>query len=130
MKHAATVSVLVVLLVACGGDVEPNVTATAGSGGQSCQSTQGSLDGDIFQMGADEPQAGALALLRQMADDTPLQVQADANGHYQVMLEAGAWLVDGEDGPYCATTASTPVTVEACGEHTIDLQLECVLGGG
>jgi hypothetical protein len=122
-------AVPVLLTLACSDD-ETDGSGTGGGGAAACTSTEGELQGDIYRSGDPAPRPNALALLRQAPDDVPLQVQADDSGHYTVTLETGDWLVDGQDGDYCETLDSTTVTIEPCGAHTQDIQVECVLGGG
>ncbi|MBM4359401.1 MAG: hypothetical protein FJ096_14960 [Deltaproteobacteria bacterium] len=110
---------LVSLVVGCssdGGEPAPK---------PECDANGGTVTGTI-RFGGD-PRPKALALFRRAPEDTPLQVMAEETGTYQVELDAGAWLVDGEDGAYCKTSKPASVTVEACGSHTVDLELDCVL---
>lgn len=96
-----------------------------GTTAPTCTSDTGTVTGTIRYGG--ESRGKALALIRQTAGETPLQVMADESGVYEVELDAGAWLIDGEDGAYCKTTKSSPVTVAPCGVVTVDLELDCVL---
>ena len=119
------------LACSCSDDVTvaPSSTAASSTGGPSCTDTRGTLSGDVWLFAPpgdpnSQPASKALVQLRQMAGETPLTAMADDQGHYEVELPAGDWIVSGEDGTGCFTLMSQTVHLEACGTTTLDLVLE------
>ena len=121
-------------LYGCSDDVTTasSQSASSSTGEPACTDTHGTLAGSVYD-GAppgepnSSPAPKALIHLSQMVGETPLTAMADDQGHYEVPLEAGDWMVGGDDGTGCKTTKDVSAHLEACQTTTVDLVLDvCV----
>lgn len=118
-----------------GGDPSSSssASATSGAGGSMCNGTRGTLTGNVYLNDApgqpsSTPAGGAMIALRRSPDDIPLYGKADDQGHYDVEIPPGDWLVSGEDATGCTTDEPTAVTVDPCGAHEVDLVIDLCFG--
>ena len=118
-----------IALVACADDVEnPGTSTAATTTTGACSSTTGSLEGRVHRYAlpgdpASSPAVSAIVYLRRTATETPLQAMADETGAYAVELEAGAWLVGGEQ-QNCSSSSDATASVVACATTTLDVVLD------
>jgi len=121
-----------------GGDPSSSSSASAasaasGAGGSTCNGTRGTLTGDVYLNAApgqpsSMPAGGALIALRRAPDDIPLYGKADDQGHYNLEIPPGDWLVTGEESSGCTTNEPMAVTVDPCGVHELDLVIDLCFG--
>jgi hypothetical protein len=110
-----------------------SASTTSGGGGSQCNGTRGTLTGDAYLWSApgepdSQPAPGALIALRKSPEDIPLYGMADEQGHYELEIPPGDWLVTGDDGTGCTTDQPKAVTVEPCGFSELDIVIDLCFG--
>lgn len=110
-----------------------SASQTSGGGGSECNGARGILTGNAYLWSApgqpdSTPAPGALIALRKSPEDTPLYGMADDQGHYELEIPPGDWLVTGDDGTGCTTDQPKAVTVEPCGISELDIVIDLCFG--
>lgn len=98
----------------------------------SCAASTGTLTGTAMIPGSaiggmDQPADDATIIL-QPASGTAIQARADAEGRFEVLLEAGDWTVSAEHPSQCFTMSPSSVTITACGTAEVTLVLDECFG--
>ena len=93
----------------------------------------GTLEGNIYYWAEpgkpdSEPAGNALVTLRKSQQDTPILGNSDDGGHFSITLEAGGWLVGGQDDGGCLSESLQMVTLAACGLEKLVLVLDLCAG--
>ena len=107
--------------------------AGPGSTGSECHDSRGTLTGAAYRYAApgepsSAPAPDAIVLLRHTPADTPLQGMADAQGEFAIELEAGDWLVGGEQ-ENCSSSKDIATKLDPCGTSTVELVLDLCIKG-
>lgn len=107
---------------------DPTVTTTSvGTGGQAgCTSDRGFVSGTA-RLSENDPADGARLSFAPSSGGTPIQAQADAQGHYEIELPADSYELEANHDTQCS---SEPVNVDvtACGSIEQDLLLDLCFG--
>ncbi len=101
--------------------------------GQTCTSTVGTIEGDIYYWGLpgepnSMPAANALVALRKTKQDMPILGNSDESGHFSIDLAAGSWLVGAQDGGGCVSEKEQTITLAACELEKLVLVLDLCAG--
>jgi len=139
MSRSTIIMTAALVLWACGDEPEPSASVIGGSGsgvgggGSNCEATTGTLSGtaiipgEAIGSGPDLPADNATIVLTPM-DGVPIQAMADADGHFEVVLEGGMWTVAGEHPDQCFTPSAASVVILPCATTQIDLELSDCFG--
>ena len=133
---AAALSVGCDTTVRCAADCGGAGGGGGAGGSASCTSTKGTISGTVYRWSApgnpdSEIAAGAnidFLLSPGGPDATLLHGQADQDGHYSVEIDAGTWILGGDDGGGCINTESVTVTLDPCGTEQADVVLDICSG--
>lgn len=102
-----------------------------GSGGGACTSSQGTLEGTAYRFEGPpngEIAAGASVVILSAPGATPLYGETDEAGHFSIPLDAGEWIIGGEDTTGCQTYMPVTIQLDPCEVETLDLVLDICTG--
>lgn len=120
-------------LLGCGSQVACENCGSGGGGGSACASTLGKIEGTTYLFGAPGEPSSQLApgvdvQIYTTPDVPPLIGKADDQGHFSIELEAGTYLIVGNDNAGCESSQPIEVTLDACETETFDLVLDICTG--
>ncbi len=120
----------------CGAGDVGGGSAAGGAGGTMCTSTKGTLSGTVYLNALPDQPNSMIApnatvdfvLSPGGPDATVLHGQADEFGKFEVEIDAGTWLVGGDDGSGCINSQPVTVTLDACSVEPIQIVLDICSG--
>lgn len=121
------------VLGGCADDVtvEASQDAEQKKAEETCNGTRGTISGSVFLFGTPpDPNAEVagpeIEIVLGRTDGTDeLRTRVDAEGRYEVLLEAGTWVIGGDDNYGCFPAEPIIVNLDACAtvEQTVVLDV-------